>query len=56
MASLYSMALVVSAWVWRIRSEREGDGDEGEEAPSKHLIVLVTNMFGDALYIGCSPI
>ncbi|RXN06426.1 palmitoyltransferase ZDHHC3-like protein [Labeo rohita] len=40
MASLYSMALVVSAWVWRIRSEREGDGDkEGEEAPSKHLIV-----------------
>ncbi|ROL45475.1 Eukaryotic translation initiation factor 3 subunit F [Anabarilius grahami] len=40
MASLYSMALVVSAWVWRIKSEREGDGDkEGEEAPSKHLIV-----------------
>ncbi|TRY81270.1 hypothetical protein DNTS_012108 [Danionella cerebrum] len=40
MASLYSMALVVSAWVWRIRSEREGDGDkEGDEAPSKHLIV-----------------
>ncbi|XP_056318107.1 zf-DHHC domain-containing protein [Danio aesculapii] len=40
MASLYSMALVVSAWVWRIRSEREGDEDkEGEEAPSKHLIV-----------------
>ncbi|XP_016312558.1 palmitoyltransferase ZDHHC3-like isoform X1 [Sinocyclocheilus anshuiensis] len=39
MASLYSMALVVSAWVWRIRSEIEGDGDEEEEAPSKHLIV-----------------
>ncbi|KTG44339.1 hypothetical protein cypCar_00010965 [Cyprinus carpio] len=40
MASLYSMALVVSAWVWRIRSERERDGDEEEEeAPSKHLIV-----------------
>ncbi|NP_957185.1 zf-DHHC domain-containing protein [Danio rerio] len=40
MASLYSMALVVSAWVWRIRSEREGDEEkEGEEAPSKHLIV-----------------
>jgi len=40
MASLYSMALVVSAWVWRIRSEREGDEDkEGEESPSKHLIV-----------------
>ncbi|XP_023996666.2 palmitoyltransferase ZDHHC3-A [Salvelinus sp. IW2-2015] len=40
MASLYSMALVVSAWVWRIRSERDGEGDkEGEESPSKHLIV-----------------
>ncbi|XP_030193389.1 palmitoyltransferase ZDHHC3 isoform X3 [Gadus morhua] len=42
LASLYSMVLVVSAWVWRIRSEREGaaegDGEE-EEAPSKHLIV-----------------
>ncbi|XP_034155858.1 zf-DHHC domain-containing protein isoform X2 [Pangasianodon hypophthalmus] len=40
MASLYSMALVVSAWVWRIRSERDGDGEKGEEdVPSKHLIV-----------------
>ncbi|KAF3697664.1 Palmitoyltransferase ZDHHC3 [Channa argus] len=40
MASLYSMVLVVSAWVWRIRSEREGDAEkEGEEVPSKHLIV-----------------
>lgn len=40
MASLYSMVLVVSAWVWRIRTEREGDeGNEGEETPSKHLIV-----------------
>eukprot|EP00064_Thunnus_orientalis_P017832 superscaffoldBa00003900_g17918 len=41
MASLYSMVLVVSAWVWRIRNEREGDAEkeEGEETPSKHLIV-----------------
>lgn len=40
MASLYSMVLVVTAWVWRIRNEREGDADkEGEEVPSKHLIV-----------------
>ncbi|CAL8241348.1 unnamed protein product [Merluccius merluccius] len=43
LASLYSMVLVVSAWVWRIRSEREGgaegDAEEEEEAPSKHLIV-----------------
>ncbi|KAM3857340.1 palmitoyltransferase ZDHHC3 [Diretmus argenteus] len=42
MASLYSMMLVVSAWVWRIRSEREGgagEEKEGEETPSKHLIV-----------------
>lgn len=40
MASLYSMVLVVSAWVWRIRNEREGDAEkEGEEVPSKHLIV-----------------
>ncbi|CAN9509333.1 unnamed protein product [Ophioblennius macclurei] len=42
-ASLYSMVLVVSAWVWRIRNEREGDaekeGDADEETPSKHLIV-----------------
>ncbi|KAJ3585179.1 hypothetical protein NHX12_013900 [Muraenolepis orangiensis] len=38
LASLYSMVLVVSAWVWRIRSEREGDPEE-EESPSKHLIV-----------------
>ncbi|XP_054457701.1 zf-DHHC domain-containing protein [Anoplopoma fimbria] len=39
-ASLYSMVLVVSAWVWRIRSEREGDAEkEAEESPSKHLIV-----------------
>uniref|UniRef100_A0A3P9P9S0 Palmitoyltransferase n=1 Tax=Poecilia reticulata TaxID=8081 RepID=A0A3P9P9S0_POERE len=39
-ASLYSMVLVVWAWVWRIRNEREGDADkEGEESPSKHLIV-----------------
>ncbi|KAM8882494.1 palmitoyltransferase ZDHHC3 [Synchiropus picturatus] len=36
MASLYSLMLVVSAWVWRIRNER--DSDE-EETPSKHLIV-----------------
>ncbi|KAK3511103.1 hypothetical protein QTP70_030298, partial [Hemibagrus guttatus] len=40
MASLYSMALVVSAWVWRIRNERDGDEDKGgEDVPSKHLIV-----------------
>uniref|UniRef100_A0AAZ1WZQ3 Palmitoyltransferase n=1 Tax=Oreochromis aureus TaxID=47969 RepID=A0AAZ1WZQ3_OREAU len=40
MASLYSMVLVVSAWVWRIRNERGGDAEkEGEETPSKHLIV-----------------
>lgn len=38
MASLYSMALVVSAWVWRIRSERDGENG-GEDVPSKHLIV-----------------
>ncbi|XP_027018114.1 zf-DHHC domain-containing protein isoform X3 [Tachysurus fulvidraco] len=38
MASLYSMALVVSAWVWRIRSERDGEKG-GEDVPSKHLIV-----------------
>ncbi|XP_012705023.2 zf-DHHC domain-containing protein isoform X1 [Fundulus heteroclitus] len=39
-ASLYSMLLVVWAWVWRIRNERQGDADkEGEESPSKHLIV-----------------
>lgn len=42
MASLYSLVLVVSAWVWRIRNEREGDAEkEGEETPSKHLIVWV---------------
>lgn len=40
MASLYSLVLVVSAWVWRIRREGEDDAEkEGEEAPSKHLIV-----------------
>ncbi|XP_036406624.1 zf-DHHC domain-containing protein isoform X1 [Megalops cyprinoides] len=42
LASLYSIVLVVSAWVWRIRTEREGDGErdkETSEAPSKHLIV-----------------
>ncbi|XP_037536111.1 zf-DHHC domain-containing protein, partial [Nematolebias whitei] len=40
MASLYSMVLVVWAWVWRMRMEREGDAEkEGEETPSKHLIV-----------------
>ncbi|TNN36015.1 Palmitoyltransferase ZDHHC3 [Liparis tanakae] len=39
-ASLYSMVLVVSAWVWRIRNERDGDADkEAEETPGKHLIV-----------------
>ncbi|KAG7251464.1 hypothetical protein CRUP_036876, partial [Coryphaenoides rupestris] len=38
-ASLYSVVLVVSAWVGRIRSEREG-GAEEEESPSKHLIVV----------------
>ncbi|XP_061768645.1 zf-DHHC domain-containing protein isoform X2 [Nerophis ophidion] len=40
-ASLYSMLLVVSAWVWRIRSEREGDAQrEEDDTPSKHLIVV----------------
>lgn len=40
MASLYSLVLVVSAWIWRIRNEREGETEkEGEETPSKHLIV-----------------
>nr|XP_015194583.1 PREDICTED: palmitoyltransferase ZDHHC3-like [Lepisosteus oculatus] len=40
LASLYSIALVVSAWVWRIRSEREGEGAREEDGgPSKHLIV-----------------
>uniref|UniRef100_A0A8C7Y284 Palmitoyltransferase n=1 Tax=Oryzias sinensis TaxID=183150 RepID=A0A8C7Y284_9TELE len=40
MASLYSMVLVVWAWVWRIRNERGGGAEkEGEETPSKHLIV-----------------
>ncbi|KAF0029010.1 hypothetical protein F2P81_018115 [Scophthalmus maximus] len=40
LASLYSMLLVVSAWVWRIRNEREGDADkDAVESPSKHLIV-----------------
>lgn len=40
MASLYSLVLVVSSWVWRIRNERESDTEkEGEETPSKHLIV-----------------
>ncbi|KAK5893196.1 hypothetical protein CgunFtcFv8_006091 [Champsocephalus gunnari] len=39
MASLYSLVLVVSAWLWRIHSEREGAEKEGEETPSKHLIV-----------------
>ncbi|XP_029382626.1 palmitoyltransferase ZDHHC3 isoform X2 [Echeneis naucrates] len=40
MASLYSLVLVVSAWVWRIRTEGDGDAEkEGEESPSKHLIV-----------------
>lgn len=42
MASLYSLVLVVSSWVWRIRNERESDTEkEGEETPSKHLIVWV---------------
>ncbi|CAL1590166.1 unnamed protein product [Knipowitschia caucasica] len=40
MASLYSLVLVVSAWIWRIRSERTEDSEkESEESPSKHLIV-----------------
>ncbi|XP_045921136.1 zf-DHHC domain-containing protein [Micropterus dolomieu] len=39
MASLYSMVLVVSAWVWRIRNERDGDAEKEAETPSKHLIV-----------------
>ncbi|XP_062866740.1 zf-DHHC domain-containing protein [Trichomycterus rosablanca] len=40
MASLYSLALVVSAWIWRIWSEIDGNEEnEGEEAPSKHLIL-----------------
>ncbi|KAL6118272.1 uncharacterized protein ACO6RY_03103 [Pungitius sinensis] len=40
-ASLYSLVLVVSSWVWRIRNERGGDAGRGaeEESPSKHLIV-----------------
>ncbi|XP_051924314.1 zf-DHHC domain-containing protein isoform X2 [Hippocampus zosterae] len=39
-ASVYATLLVVSAWVWRIRSERDGGGDEGgDDAPGKHLIV-----------------
>lgn len=38
-ASLYSLMLVVSAWIWRIRNEREDADKEGEESPSKHLIV-----------------
>nr|XP_057922418.1 zf-DHHC domain-containing protein [Doryrhamphus excisus] len=38
-ASLYSMLLVVSAWVWRIRSELDGDAQKEEDTPSKHLIV-----------------
>ncbi|KAM8899026.1 palmitoyltransferase ZDHHC3 isoform 2-T2 [Spinachia spinachia] len=45
-ASLYSLVLVVSSWVWRIRNERGGDGartqgegEEEEESPGKHLIV-----------------
>ncbi|XP_077401126.1 uncharacterized protein LOC144035371 isoform X1 [Vanacampus margaritifer] len=37
-ASVYAMLLVVSAWVWRIRSERDGEG-EAEDSPAKHLIV-----------------
>lgn len=42
MASLYSLVLVVSSWVWRIRNERESETEkEGEETPSKHLIVWV---------------
>ncbi|XP_051924306.1 zf-DHHC domain-containing protein isoform X1 [Hippocampus zosterae] len=41
-ASVYATLLVVSAWVWRIRSERDGGGDEGgDDAPGKHLIVYV---------------
>lgn len=40
MASLYSLGLVVTAWVWRIRNERETETEkETEESPSKHLIV-----------------
>ncbi|KAJ8261548.1 hypothetical protein GJAV_G00155600 [Gymnothorax javanicus] len=42
LASLYSIVLVVSAWIWRIRSERDGDEQDerdSTEAPSKHLIV-----------------
>ncbi|XP_034019949.1 zf-DHHC domain-containing protein isoform X2 [Thalassophryne amazonica] len=38
MASLYSLVLVVSAWVWRIRNEKDGNAEK-EEMPSKHLIV-----------------
>ncbi|XP_077357623.1 palmitoyltransferase ZDHHC3 isoform X2 [Festucalex cinctus] len=37
-ASVYAMLLVVSAWVWRIRNERDGEG-EAEDSPGKHLIV-----------------
>ncbi|XP_061618994.1 zf-DHHC domain-containing protein isoform X2 [Phyllopteryx taeniolatus] len=35
-ASVYATLLVVSAWVWHIRTERDG---EAEDAPGKHLIV-----------------
>ncbi|XP_061525272.1 zf-DHHC domain-containing protein isoform X2 [Phycodurus eques] len=35
-ASVYATLLVVSAWVWHIRTERDG---EAENAPGKHLIV-----------------
>lgn len=42
MASLYSLVLVVSSWVWQIRNEMVSDKEkEGEETPSKHLIVWV---------------
>uniref|UniRef100_A0A3Q3X9L4 Palmitoyltransferase n=1 Tax=Mola mola TaxID=94237 RepID=A0A3Q3X9L4_MOLML len=50
MASLYSLVLVVSAWVWRIKAEREGDADqEREESPSNaHYIILLVEsvLFG----------
>ncbi|XP_039624815.1 zf-DHHC domain-containing protein [Polypterus senegalus] len=41
LASLYSIALVISTWIWRIRSEREGEAVRGGEemGPSKHVVI-----------------
>uniref|UniRef100_A0A673BCW6 Palmitoyltransferase n=1 Tax=Sphaeramia orbicularis TaxID=375764 RepID=A0A673BCW6_9TELE len=47
MASLYSLVLVVSAWVWRIRNEREGDVDKEGEDTAHYIILLVESvLFG----------